>query len=227
MVIAAKVAEGISLGDGYRIVVDKSENNKNSKIQFANNFIHVIGGQQLTWPPITSPSNSPVEESKIAPESKDQGLTKQQAIEQQYRNEMGFSLVMQEIINSKKALIGHNCMYDWLYCYNQFVDKLPDTFSHFVQDWNEKFPNTYDNKVLAFNSRAFFKTGLGDLFEKVTTDDKYKKNLRFKFDLKNGCSNYDGTAMLSHYHEAAYDAHMTGVVFGHILKLKELDNAKY
>ena len=33
--------------------------------------------------------------------------------------------------------------------------------------------------------------------------------------------------MLSHYHEAAYDAHMTGVVFGHILKLKEIDNARY
>lgn len=27
--------------------------------------------------------------------------------------------------------------------------------------------------------------------------------------------------MLSHYHEAAYDAHMTGVVFAHILKVKE------
>lgn len=118
-------------------------------------------------------------------------------------------------------------MYDWLYCYNQFVDKLPDTFSQFVQDWNEKFPNTFDNKVLAFNSKAFFKTGLGELFEKVTNDDKYKKNLRFKFDLKNGCSNYDGTGMLSHYHEAAYDAHMTGVVFGHILKLKEIDNLRY
>ena len=33
--------------------------------------------------------------------------------------------------------------------------------------------------------------------------------------------------MLSHYHEAAYDAHMTGVVFGHILKLKEMDNVKF
>ena len=29
--------------------------------------------------------------------------------------------------------------------------------------------------------------------------------------------------MLSHYHEAAYDAHMTGVVFMHILKHKEIE----
>lgn len=30
--------------------------------------------------------------------------------------------------------------------------------------------------------------------------------------------------MLSHYHEAAYDAHMTGFAFAYILKLKELDS---
>lgn len=47
------------------------------------------------------------------------------------------------------------------------------------------------------------------------------------FDTKNNCSNYDGTALLSHYHEAGYDAHMTGVAFVHVLKLMELDRAKY
>lgn len=29
-----------------------------------------------------------------------------------YRNEMGFSLIIEEMINSKKPLIGHNCIYD-------------------------------------------------------------------------------------------------------------------
>lgn len=139
---------------------------------------------------------------------------------------MGFSLVIQEIINSKKPLIGHNCMYDWLYVYNQFVAKLPDTYTEFIKEWNTCFPHTYDNKVLAFHSKNFYKTGLGDLYEKVTNDDKFKKNLKFNYDVKNGCSNYEGTAALSHYHEAAYDAHMTGVVFGHILKIKQLDDSK-
>lgn len=31
---------------------------------------------------------------------------------------------------------------------------------------------------------------------------------------------------MSHYHEAAYDAHMTGVVFMHILKHKEIELAR-
>ena len=30
----------------------------------------------------------------------------------------------------------------------------------------------------------------------------------------------------SHYHEAAYDAHMTGVAFMHILKFKEIEYLK-
>lgn len=32
--------------------------------------------------------------------------------------EMGFSLVIEAIINAKVPVIGHNCMYDWLYLYN-------------------------------------------------------------------------------------------------------------
>ena len=35
---------------------------------------------------------------------------------------------MQAIIEAKKPLVGHNCMYDWLYCYNQFVAELPATY---------------------------------------------------------------------------------------------------
>lgn len=35
-----------------------------------------------------------------------------------YITEMGFSLVIEAIIASKKPLIGHNCMYDLVYMYN-------------------------------------------------------------------------------------------------------------
>ena len=47
--------------------------------------------------------------------------------------------------------------------------------------------------------------------------------IKFGFDLKNGLTNYNGTELLSHYHEAAYDAHMTGVGFACVIKRKELD----
>jgi len=64
------------------------------------------------------------------------------------------------------------------------------------------------------------------VYEKCTNDDKFKSNLRWRFDTKNHCSNYEGQALLSHYHEAAYDAHMTGVVFMHVLKHKEMELAR-
>lgn len=73
---------------------------------------------------------------------------------------------------------------------------------------------------------AFYKNSLGDLYDKCSNDDKFKNNLKFKFDLKRGFGNYEGAAALSHYHEAAYDAYMTGLAMGHILKLKEIDFVK-
>lgn len=172
----------------------------------------------MLWPPL----GSDVIQTQKPEETKEASLSPTDL----YHQEMGFSLVIQEIMNSKKPLVGHNPMYDWLYVYNQFVAPLPETYPEFIKEWNSKFPLTYDTKVLSFKSMAFFKTSLGDVYDKCANDDKFKHNLKFKFDLKNGCSNYEGTAALSHYHEAAYDAHMTGFAMGHILKLKELDCVK-
>ena len=77
--------------------------------------------------------------------------------------------------------------------------------------------------MLAYNSRVFFKTGLGDVYEKCTNDAKFTYNIKCKFDVKNGFTNYDGTGLLSHYHEAAYDAQMTAMAYIHILKFKEIE----
>ena len=64
---------------------------------------------------------------------------------------------------------------------------------------------------------------MGDVYEKCTSDNKFKNNLLCRFDLKNHCTNYEGKAKLLHYHEAAYDAYMTGMAFMHILKMKEIE----
>lgn len=82
--------------------------------------------------------------------------------------EMGFSLIVEAMINNlkKKPLIGHNLIYDILYFYNQFIDKLPDTYMEFISIWNKLFSITYDNKILAYkNSDIFTKNVLGDIFE--------------------------------------------------------------
>jgi len=65
---------------------------------------------------------------------------------------------------------------------------------------------------------------LGKIFEKAKSDKRFKEILKFQYDLKNGFTNYHGEGLLSHYHEAAYDAYMTGYCFGKILKAKEVDD---
>ena len=47
--------------------------------------------------------------------------------------------------------------------------------------------------------------------------------IKCAYDTASGFINYEGQASLSHYHEAAYDAHMTGYAFVYILKMKEMD----
>ena len=106
--------------------------------------------------------------------------------------------------------------------YDQFIGPLPNTYLEFIEEWHKLFPNTFDVKALAFKSMAFYRTSLGEIYEKCTENDKFKNNLQFKFDEQTGFCNYVGEAALSHYQEAAYDAYMTGFGFAHILKNREI-----
>jgi hypothetical protein len=94
-----------------------------------------------------------------------------------------------------------------------------------VTEWYKLFPSVFDNKVLSFQADYFGKTILGKVFEKCENDKRLKDILGFKYDLDNGFKNYYGSARLEHYHEAAYDAMMTGFCFAKILKYKEIDDA--
>lgn len=132
---------------------------------------------------------------------------------------------MIEVFKTKKncPIIGHNMMYDVIYFYNQFIGPLPETYEEFVKLWYDRFPLTFDTKVLSYNADYFGKTILGKIYEKCEADKRLKDILYFQFDLNSGFGNYYGAAALSHYHEAAYDAYMTGYVYAKILKYKEID----
>jgi hypothetical protein len=144
--------------------------------------------------------------------------------------ELGFSVVVEMMIekmqgDSECCIIGHNMMYDIIYFYNQFIGPLPDTYGEFVREWFKRFPKTFDTKVLSFQSNYFGQTILGKIFDKCSKDKRLKDILGFGFDLKNRFTNYEGSGLLSHYHEAAYDAYMTGFAFARIMKYKEIDEA--
>lgn len=140
---------------------------------------------------------------------------------------MGFALVVEELIASKKPIIGHNMIYDIIYLYNQFVDDLPHTYLEFIEKWFANFPLVYDNKVLSSAAEYFGRTDLGKVYEKCLNDERIKNSgMKMVFDLEHGFKNYEGSELLSHYHEAAYDAYMTGFSFANIVKFKEFDKGK-
>jgi hypothetical protein len=114
-------------------------------------------------------------------------------------------------------------MYDLLYFYNQFIGPLPDTYEQFTHEWNSRFPSTFDTKVLSFKADYFGKTVLGKVYEKCQEDKRLKDILGFCYDDANGFVNYMGSSLQDCYHEAAFDAMMTGYVFAKILKYKEID----
>jgi len=140
---------------------------------------------------------------------------------------MGFALVVEEMIKVMRQgncpFIGHNCMYDFIYLYNQFIGPLPDTYNEFIMLWSEHFPVIFDTKVLASKSDYIRQTTLGRVYEKCKDDKRIMDVLEFEFDLKNRFENYHGSGLLSHYHEAAYDAVMTGYAFAKMLKFKEIE----
>lgn len=69
---------------------------------------------------------------------------------------MGFSLVVEYLIEAKKTLIGHNLMYDIIYLYNQFIEDLPLTYKEFVTEviFNKK------PKTLQYSGISYFHQSL-------------------------------------------------------------------
>lgn len=134
---------------------------------------------------------------------------------------IGFSKVIDAISKSKKPVIGHNALLDFVYVFNQFYKPLPDTLAQFKTELVELFPVIYDTKHVALRSPLAEKmtsTSLSALFEYVREHvkpgpesllapderfDAYRQALK---------AEADGEQNLL-CHEAGFDAFMTAVCF--------------
>lgn len=65
------------------------------------------------------------------------GLTAEQRVklDSLYTSEIGFTRVMQILIEAKKPLIAHNPQYDVGFLYEKFVAPMPPTFLEFCKEW--------------------------------------------------------------------------------------------
>ena len=132
-----------------------------------------------------------------------------------YKAEIGFTQVIQAMIDAKKPIIAHNPQMDILFVYEQFIGPLPDSFLEFCLEWRKLFPRIYDTRIIG-------KATLEQCFKKMSTDKKYQGILGFQYDsnVDSQFANYESHAQA---HDAGYDAYMTGLVFATFTKKIQID----
>lgn len=142
-------------------------------------------------------------------------------MEDELDHAIGFSKVIDAISKSKKPVVGHNALLDFVYVFNQFYKPLPDTLAQFKAELGELFPVIYDTKHVTLRSplvENMKSTSLSALFEYVREHvkpgpesllapderfDAYRQALK---------AEADGEQNLL-CHEAGFDAFMTAVCF--------------
>ncbi|GFG30197.1 hypothetical protein Cfor_10176 [Coptotermes formosanus] len=129
---------------------------------------------------------------------------------QDLEDAVGFSQVLRKISESGKLVIGHNMLLDVCHIINQCYFPLPEDYSEFKEMVNCVFPKLLDTKYMS--SLPLFK----DQISSNILDHLYKTLSEEPFKMcKTECEEEGRgyTTLGDKYHEAAYDAYITGLCF--------------
>jgi CAF1 family ribonuclease len=145
----------------------------------------------------------------------DRYLTKKTSAEIVH-DRLGFRQVWKLLTGSGKPLVLHNGLLDILFLMQSFESDLPVSYGEFKQSLTTLFPGgIYDTRLISLESshslfptvhNGNFSAALEGLVELVRQDEAYTS---IKLDPISSAK-YTGN---STYHEAAYDAFVTGAVF--------------
>uniref|UniRef100_A0A7S1RLQ3 Uncharacterized protein n=1 Tax=Alexandrium catenella TaxID=2925 RepID=A0A7S1RLQ3_ALECA len=162
--------------------------------------------------------------------------------EQQYMQKIGFHRVFKALSESKKPVIGHNCMYDMLFLMSHLEGPLPKSYETFREILQNRFPVLMDTKFLATREPFKFKpkpasegamddgkpaareqrfgsTALGEVFKVFYEEASAAKEAGTQVLEVAFAPSFDRYASdASAAHEAGYDAYMTGFAFAHMAK---------
>ncbi|CAG8451113.1 6785_t:CDS:10 [Paraglomus brasilianum] len=131
---------------------------------------------------------------------------------------VNFRDVIEMLIEAKKPIIGHNCFLDFCQTIHQFYEEVPEKVRQFKALAHKLFETIVDTKHLAFSHSKLqahlIKTGVQDtlgmvqrrpftdLGPKIVIDPTFTK-----YKLNDA----------SLYHEAGYDAYVTGFIFARLV----------
>ncbi|XP_075558259.1 poly(A)-specific ribonuclease PARN-like isoform X1 [Dermacentor variabilis] len=121
----------------------------------------------------------------------------------------GFSRVLELLASSGKLIVGHNMLLDIMHLLSQFIDDLPKDYNEFKSMVRAAFPSLVDTKVLASDS------AIKDTFA-CTALELLLKQLRSRTSCVPPVESEPGYGYnldKAKYHEAGYDAFVTGMCF--------------
>jgi poly(A)-specific ribonuclease len=133
---------------------------------------------------------------------------------------IGFSRIIELLSESKKPIVGHNALLDFVYIFNQFYQPLPNTLNEFKTQLLQLFPRIYDTKYIVLSSALgtqLQSTSLSALFEYMQAKVKPSPNSLLctdsRFDQYRQALSEDGDEIIMPCHEAGFDAFMTSICF--------------
>ncbi|KZC04656.1 Poly(A)-specific ribonuclease PARN [Dufourea novaeangliae] len=122
---------------------------------------------------------------------------------------VGFSTVLKKIAESGKLIVGHNMLLDICHIIHKFFGPLPETYTEFKSLVHSLFPRILDTKVLC-QSQQFKEnvpsSNLNVLLERVSKSP-------FKIPDIESVDGRSYITLAEKYHEAGYDAYITGICF--------------
>ncbi len=155
-----------------------------------------------------------------------------------FENEKGFTRIFEMISESKIPIVGHNCFFDLLFWMRHFHSGLSASYPRFKHFLHKYFPRIYDTKFIGNNcaiKKEFEKgSSLADYHKSLLEGKLATKNLEFVFPegfegyllqvLENEKEIEAENHVQANYHEAGYDAFLTGISFLHFEKVSDIKN---
>jgi poly(A)-specific ribonuclease len=213
------------------IVPEEHEEFVNEVIKKVDSFLEDASSSQLELEPCNSFMRKLVYEAlsgskyrnrldvstkNVSPSSRDSFLliskssveTKEKTLRDLVTEASGVSRILQFISQSKKPIVGHNVFLDIIHIVGQFMtSNLPDSYQEYKELVHSLFPEIYDTKFIS--STAAFK----NLITSSTLEDLIKQLSQDPFNTVVFTSERSVPEPGNRYHEAGYDADVTGQCF--------------
>lgn len=155
-----------------------------------------------------------------------------------FERKLGFTKIFNALTKSRKPVVGHAVMYDLLFALSHFQGPLPESYSKFKELVQSLFPMIFDTQLLVKTEpfkykpqpkdadpstskmHRFGSMALGQVFkvfedEAVAAKAAGKSGIEIKFAAGHDRYSPDKAAA---FHEAGYDAYITGCVFANMAK---------